>query len=276
MSKPLKVCAVLTVFNRRQKTLRTLRSFFRQGHGLDLSAVLMDDGSTDGTADAVQAEFHNVTVLKGNGSLYWTRGMATAFKTACSFDVDYYLWLNDDTVLYPDALRMLLADAASTGNPNGCIIIGSARDPETGVLSYGGVRANSKWHPGSFIRIDPKTEVQSCDAMNGNVVLISASAAQTTGSIDERFSHSMGDYDYGLRAVGAGVTVVSGRGFHGECPRNPWGSLWHESMSICERYKRINSPKGLPMKEWAYFLKKHGGPTWPLAWLVTYRRILTG
>ena len=276
MTAPLKICAVLTAFNRRQKTLSTLRSFFNQGQGLELSAVLMDDGSIDGTADAVQAEFHNVTVLKGNGSLYWNRGMAAAFKTACSFDVDYYLWLNDDTKLYPDALGMLLEDAASIGNLNGCIIIGSAKDPVTAVLSYGGVRSNSKWHAGSFIRIEPKAQVQPCDAMNGNVVLISASAAKTTGSIDERFSHSMGDYDYGLRAVGAGVTLVSGHGFHGQCPRNPWGSLWHESRTVRERYKRINTPKGLPMKEWAYFLKKHGGPTWPLAWLATYRRIITG
>ena len=111
MTTPLKICAVLTVFNRRQKTLSTLRSFFNQGQGLDLSAVLMDDGSTDGTTEAVQAEFHNVTVLKGSGSLYWNRGMAAAFKTACSFDVDYYLWLNDDTKLtlmhWVCCLRML-------------------------------------------------------------------------------------------------------------------------------------------------------------------------
>lgn len=276
MTAELKICAVLTVFNRREKTLRTLRSFFNQGHGLDLSAVLMDDGSTDGTADAVQAEFDRVTVLTGNGALYWTRGMAKAFKTACSLGVDYYLWLNDDTVLYPDALTMLLADAASIGNPNGCIITGSARDPVTGLLSYGGVRANSKWHAGNFIRIEPKAQIQPCDAMNGNVVLISATAARNTGPIDECFSHSMGDYDYGLRAVRAGVTLVSGHGFHAECPRNPWGCLWHESASVRERCSRVNTPKGLPMKEWAYFLKKHGGITWPLAWLATYRRIITG
>ena len=271
-----KICAVLTVYNRRQKTLNTLKSFFKSGDGFDLTAVLMDDGSTDGTADAVCAEFPEVAVLRGSGALYWNRGMAQAFQQACRCGADYYLWLNDDTELYPQAVAMLLEDAQSIDNPHGCIIIGSLKDPTTGLLTYGGVRCNSRWHAGSFERIAPQDEIQPCDAMNGNVVLVSAAAAQVTGAIDVRFSHSMGDYDYGLRAVRAGVTVVSGHGFHGECPRNPWGTLWYESRSLRERCKRVNTPKGLPMKEWAYFLRKHGGASWPLAWLMTYRRILTG
>lgn len=276
MTAPLKICAVLTAFNRREKTLGALRSFFNQAQGVDLSAVLMDDGSTDGTTEAVQAEFSTVTVLKGDASLYWNRGMAEAFTTACSFGADYYLWLNDDTTLYPGALSALLEDAESMRNPVGSIIIGSTKDPDTGAFTYGGVRSISKWHAGKFVRIEPSTELQACDAMNGNVVLISAAASNSIGGIDRRFSHSIGDYDYGLRAVRAGVTVVIGRGFHGECSRNPPGSCWSESRTIRERYQRVNAPKGLPMSEWAYFLRKHGGVTWPLAWLATYRRIITG
>lgn len=68
MSPPVKICAVLTAFNRREQTVEALRSFFSQGQGLDLTAVLMDDGSTDGTSAAVQAEFQKVTVLSGDGS----------------------------------------------------------------------------------------------------------------------------------------------------------------------------------------------------------------
>jgi GT2 family glycosyltransferase len=276
MTAPIKVCAVLTAYNRRGKTLTALRAFFNQREDLYLSAVLMDDGSTDGTAEAVQAAFHEVVVMKGNGAMFWNRGMALAFIEACSRGADYYLWLNDDTILYPDALSDLLEDASSIRNPRGCIIVGSSRDPESGVCTYGGVRSISKWHAGKFARIQPCAELQSCDAMNGNVVLISADAAQTTGEIDPYFSHSLGDYDYGLRAVRNGVSVMIGSGFHGECPRNPFGSIWYESRTMRERYERVNSPKGLPMKEWAYFLKKHGNMVWPLAWLATYRHIITG
>ena len=276
MTTPLKICAVLTAFNRREQTLRSLRSFFSQAQNVDLSAVLMDDGSEDGTTAAVQNAFQGtVTVLRGNGLLYWSRGMAAAFKEACARGADYYLWLNDDTILYPNALSSLIQDAEVTESLQGRIVVGSTRDPDSGECTYGGLIAASSWHAGKFKRLHPQSKVQACHAMNGNIVLISNTAAKVLGGIDERFSHSMGDYDYGLRAVRAGVAVLVGRGFHGECSRNPAGSYWYESVTLRERYKRVNAPKGLPMKEWAYFLNKHGGVTWPLAWLATYRRILT-
>ncbi len=275
MTTPLKICAVLTAFNRREKTLGSLRSFFNQKGDVDLSAVLMDDGSTDGTTAAVRSEFRNVTVLQGNGSLYWNRGMAEAFKEACAQGADYYLWLNDDTTLYSDALSALLEDAASIGNSLGSIIIGSTKDPQTGAFTYGGMRTISKWHAGKFARLEPSSELQACDTMNGNIVLISVAAAELTGNLDPVFSHCMGDYDYGLRAGCAGASVVAGRGFHGDCSRNPPGSAWYDAPTIRGRCQRVNTPKGLPMSEWAYFLSKHGGATWPLAWLSTYRRIFT-
>ena len=276
MNARIRVCAVLTAFNRRWKTLSSLRAFFEQRYNCDLRAVLMDDGSTDGTAESVQREFDNVTILKGDGTLFWNRGMAAAYKAAHILGADYYLWLNDDTNLYPDALGKLISDADSLLNPSGCIIVGSTLDPETRLLTYGGVRACSKWHTGRFIWVEPRDQVQPCDTMNGNVVLISATAAQTIGPIDEHFSHSMGDLDYGFRANGTGVTLVVGRGFHGECQRNPLNNIWYHLGTVRERCKRVNSPTGLPMKEWAYFLRKHGHANWPLVWLVTYRRIITG
>jgi GT2 family glycosyltransferase len=276
MTALIRLCGVLTSYNRREKTLSALRSFFAQGQGMELSAVLMDDGSEDGTTTAVQAEFPQVIVLKGDGSLYWNRGMAVAYKVAFSLGADYYLWLNDDTKLYPNALSSLLMDDQSICNPTGSIIIGSTQDPDTGALTYGGVRAISKWHMGKFMHVEPSSELQSCDAMNGNIVLISDSATRSIGEMDWRFSHAIGDFDYGLRAVCAGVSLVLGRGVHGTCARNPAGSAWYECQTMRGRLQRVNTPKGLPMKEWAYFLRRHGGLTWPLAWLATYRRIITG
>ena len=275
MSPPIKICAVLTAFNRREQTVDALRSYFSQGQGLNLTAVLMDDGSTDGTTAAVQAEFRQVTVLSGNGSLYWNRGMAAAYQSARSLGADYYLWLNDDTLLERDSLNRLVQEAGTVQEPRGSILVGSTRDPNTGELTYGGLCSASSWHPGKFSLLQPRSALQQCHAMNGNIVLISAAAADSVGEMDEFFTHAMGDYDYALRACKVGVSVAVASGWHGVCARNPVGTSWFDQPSISARWRAVNSPKGLPMQDWAYFLQRHGGLTWPLAWLVTYRRILT-
>ena len=46
----------------------------------------MDDGSTDGTADAVRHAFDSVTVIRGDGSLYWAAAMARAERVAATHD----------------------------------------------------------------------------------------------------------------------------------------------------------------------------------------------
>ncbi|MEM1223326.1 MAG: glycosyltransferase family 2 protein [Verrucomicrobiota bacterium] len=268
------ICAVLTAFNRREKTLKALKAFFEQSGAFNLSAVLMDDGSTDGTGEAVEAQFEQVKVLRGDGSLFWNRGMAAAYAQAREQKADFYLWLNDDTLIDSDAVARLVSDAQEVESP--CIIVGSTRDPDSGEFTYGGLKSASSWHSGKFGLIPPTESPQPCVGMNGNVVLISHEAAELTGGIDKYFSHSMGDYDYALSATKAGVRAYVGRAYHGTCARNPKGAAWHEKGSIRERWKAVNSFKGLPMKEWAYFLRKHGTWTWPLAWLLTYRRILTG
>lgn len=276
MAESPQITACLTAFNRCAKTCAALQAFFNQEGDFHLSAVLMDDGSRDGTADAVRDRFADTIVLRGDGSLFWNGGMSAAYDRARERGADFFLWLNDDTMLQKDALVRLIRDYESLNPPTGGIVVGSTLDEESKTHTYGGVRSLSNWHPGRFALVEPAGSVQVCDAMNGNIVLISSGAAERLGAIDCRYTHSMGDYDYGLRARARGVPLVLGAGYHGFCPRNPAGSAWHEQATITERYRAAVSPKGLPMGEWAHFLRMHGGMFWPVAWLATYRRIVTG
>jgi GT2 family glycosyltransferase len=276
MPESARVVACLTAFNRREKTCAALGAFFEQEGGFGLSAVLMDDGSRDGTTEAVSASFPKTEILRGDGSLFWNGGMAAAFEVARRQSPDFYLWLNDDTMLRQNALRRLVDDYRTLDSSAGAIVVGSTLDGDSGSHTYGGVRKASVWHPGRFVLVEPSQSLQACDAMNGNIVLVSAQAAERVGAIDDSFTHSMGDYDYALRARAAGLPVVVGRGYHGACPRNSPGSAWHEKATVGQRYRAAISAKGLPVREWTYFLRKHGGLLWPIAWLATYRRILTG
>ena len=63
---------------------------------------MTDDGCTDGTIEAVRDKFHDVRIVKGDGSLFWNRGMLKAWEAASTEkSYDYYIWLNDDTIIKP-------------------------------------------------------------------------------------------------------------------------------------------------------------------------------
>ena len=104
-----RVAALIAAHNRRDLTLACLRSLDAQRvPGVTVDAFVLDDGSSDGTSEAIAEQFPEVTVLHGDGELYWGGGMRQAFAAAIAGDYDHYLWLNDDVYLDDGALAVLL------------------------------------------------------------------------------------------------------------------------------------------------------------------------
>jgi GT2 family glycosyltransferase len=230
---------------------------------------LTDDGSTDGTAEAVAAAFPDVTIIEGSGDLYWCRGTHRSWERAALTGYDGYLWLNDDVVLAGDAipkLSDLIDDLASAGSQPG-IFVGSFADPVSGETTYGGQSRLSRWHPGKLERVEPHPHAAiPIDTFNGNFVYVPADVVNQIGIIDPVFSHATGDTDYGLRAKKAGIPVLLAPGFFGTCRRNP--PVVHDLRSIFGR-------KGLPWSDWLVFTRRHARRgTWPLAFAAPYVKAL--
>lgn len=78
------IAVLLTVHNRKEKTLRCLQNLFKQEIPADylIDVYLTDDGCTDGTPEAIRAQYPQVHIIKGNGNLFWNRGMYTAWEAA--------------------------------------------------------------------------------------------------------------------------------------------------------------------------------------------------
>ena len=121
-----RIAVLMTVHNRRETTLRCLQLLYRQQYDISRFSVdvfMTNDGCTDGTDDAVRNQFPDAQIIQGDGSLYWNRGMYEAWKVAEQQDFDYYLWLNDDTLLYCNSISELLA--CSVRQNNSVIVVGS-------------------------------------------------------------------------------------------------------------------------------------------------------
>ncbi len=277
----VKLIAVLTCFNRKSMTLACLKAVeHAAAHaGVDLRAVVVDDASTDGTAIAVQQAFPWADVVSGSGALYWNRGMHEGFGRALQQAADYYLWINDDTLLLPDALQRLLQQSDSLRHAEGkpAIIVGATAD-EGGRISYGGSVAQSRLKRLSYRSVWSDDVPVLCEAMNGNCVLIPREVALRVGNLDPAFEHAMGDTDYALRARQAGYSVYVCAGIAGRCSNNPTkGTFNDRSLPLRTRWRLMMDKKGLPIRSWLRFTRKHGGFIWPLYFAWPYAKlILTG
>lgn len=267
-----RIAVLLTCYNRRETTLECLRALYDQKlpRGVNFNTYLVDDGCTDGTGDAVREQFPDVNVIEGNGNLYWCSGMRMAWAEAMKRDYDYYLWLNDDTLVYEYAIRAMLetANTIRQDSGNDGIVVGSTRDPETGKQTYGGVVRMRKLFSFGFTPLEPSDSPQRCDTMNGNVVLIHRKVFKSVGNLSPDFTHGMSDNDYGLRAKEKGFSCWIAAGYVGECSRNPVSNMWFDpNLPLKERRKQLMCSKQLPPEEWLRFVRRHGGARWITAWL---------
>jgi GT2 family glycosyltransferase len=274
------VAVIMACHNRRDHTLSCLNALYSQnpGKNIHVEVYLLDDGSTDGTSEAVRRKFPDVHVLEGNGDLFWNGGMRVSFSAAMRKGFDYYLWLNDDSILYDDALNVLLNThdlLEKLGHE--CAMIGSAmQDPESHQFTYGGVkRHKNRWGRVRLERIRPESKAVQCDATNGNCVLIPASVVKKVGNLDKIYQHRGGDHDYCFRALQQGCSVWLAPGYLGTCEENPIEGTWEDtSLPLMDRIRKLNSPHGYRFPDYAVYLRRHRGPWWPAHLIWPYVKIV--
>jgi GT2 family glycosyltransferase len=112
LNSDIRVVIISPVRNRRDITLQCLRSLSRvDTEGLWLHKIIIDDGSTDGTSDAIREAFPSVELIQGDGSLWCSGGANLGITEALKYDPKYILLINDDTVFDSKFLRSMVATA---------------------------------------------------------------------------------------------------------------------------------------------------------------------
>lgn len=275
-----RLAVLMTVHNRCDKTLLSLRSvLLNRPDDLEISAFVVDDGSTDGTSSAIQTDFPDVYVVHGNGALYWNGGMCKAYEAARERgEFDDYLWLNNDTVLRAGALRTMAAHAKTCRDRFGrpVVVVGTTADSvNSGHLTYGG-RARTTWYRPLYYRlVRPDEREVTCDTMNGNCVLVPSEVVAKVGWLDSNFVHGLGDYDYGFRVSGAGFPIVVAPSVVGDCARNEWPDrAGVVALSLAERWRRTTGPKLFPVRPWLRFVRRHVGLLWPVFFFRPYIEVV--
>ena len=246
-----KVAVLITSYNRKETTAKCLDSLFncKKNHGFLLKIFLVDDKCPDQTGKHVKFLFPKVNVIYGSGDLYWNRGMILAWNEALrNDDFDFFIWLNDDTFLFKNAIKMLF-DSYYKVNED-CIVVASTKDPKDGDFSYGGRDSNGN-------PIIPNGDLQESKIINGNLVLVSKKTVDKIGILSKKFSHSLGDIDYGLRAYEKGIRSYILPDYAGYCLKNNNIDWNNPKKSLFYRLAQIGKPNSIVLKEHYYFHKRH-------------------
>lgn len=195
----IKVEIVAPVHNRREITLQCLRSIRRlNSENLSIHTIIVDDGSTDGTSEAIAEYFPEVEIVKADGNLWFTEGTNVGVRAALKHKPDFVLMINDDQIFDSDALRYLVETAKK--HPRS--IVGSLLllwdtphklfqvSPEWNTW-MGGWR---HWNRQTFWTI-PKKPWQ-VDIIVGNCVLIPVEAVNEVGLMNSKRYPNFGDAEY--------------------------------------------------------------------------------
>ncbi len=197
--KSIRVEIITPVHNRRDITLQCLKSLSRiNNQGLEIHVIIVDDGSTDGTSEAIVDNYPEVEVVRGDGHLWFSAGTNRGIEAALKHQPDYILTINDDAVFDENFLQAMIECAEN--NPKS--VVGSLLllwdtphkifqvSPQWDVLS-GGFR---HWVQQTVWTV-PKNAWE-VELIVGNCVLFPVAAINECGLMNEkRFPH-FGDAEY--------------------------------------------------------------------------------
>lgn len=249
----MSIAVLMTCHNRVETTLACLRRLMPQLSPTD-GVFLVDDGSMDGTGVKVKAEFSDVNVINGDGTLYWARGMHLAWESAIKSGgrFDFFLWLNDDVMLNPAAISSATEDWRHTNDTSSVIVGACSEDEGETVISYGATDDRD-------IKIVPygKMPQRATGWFTGNFVLIPQSACRKVGIISPDYRHARADYDYAERLKHANIPFYVSSHYVGSCPCDFESRV--KGRKLGERMRWLVEPSYYNLHDLFLFKKRHYG-----------------
>lgn len=207
------VSIVIISYNTRQMTLDCLRSVYVQTKDMAFEVIVLDNASTDGSAEVIAREFPQARLIASKENLGFAKGNNVAAREAIG---EFLLLLNPDTLILEDAVGKALAFAGA--RPEAAIVGGRTYFGD-GSLNYSSCHgAPTPWSLTclgtgltSVFRRSPvfasefyggwnRDSVREVDAITGCFLLIRRTLWDLLGGFDESFFMYGEETDLCMRA----------------------------------------------------------------------------
>lgn len=203
----LRVGVILVNWKSANETITCIDSLMESEYSV-WRIYVVDNASIDGSGEAIMAAHPQVRVIPTSRNLGYAGGFNIGRACALEDDVDYIWLLNNDTIVDPSALGILLEADAKFGPAIVSPTITYLDRPER-IWFIGG---RLDWRMKSY-HIDPSsvdlqiTNTFDVEWATGCAVLCSADIAQRAGAMDERYFLYLEDVDWSLRAKRLGISI---------------------------------------------------------------------
>lgn len=245
------VAVVIPAWNRLADTVECLESLGRSAYP-SLHIIVVDNGSEVGFSETISAQFPDVTVVRSSTNLGFVGGTNLGIRKAFEIGSDYILLLNNDTIVEPEAIPLLVqtsqtCPAYKVFSP----LITFASNPPTVWFAGGAWDRRRKVVSHLYFR-DPiaavPAQVYETDWANGCALFANRSVFETVGLLDPAFFALWEEVDWCFRASGLGF----------RCAIQPRARIMHKASAtfgsnLTDYYIYLNTRNRL------IFLAKHFG-----------------
>lgn len=205
MPRP-KVSVVLINWNCYPDTVECVAALKKSTYP-SIEIIVVDNASTDGSADKVEKDIDGIRLLKSKVNLGWAGGSRLGTDDALTRDARYVLLLNADAFVEPDAIEKLVSRAEAS----------SATGLVTAVIYY--FKSRKMQHCGSeidwenFVKRELKNVEEVENVPSGRfwtwatALLIKREVIEKIGFYSEEYFCYGEDLEYSVRAQRAGFKI---------------------------------------------------------------------
>ena len=214
------ISIVIVNWNTRHILFDCLKSVYEQSVDSSLEVIVIDNASSDGSAEMVKKDFPQITLIENSENL----GFAAANNQGIEISKGrYVLLLNPDTLILDNAINKTLyfADAHPESAVVGCRVLNPDRTLQPTCFMFPSI-LNMLLSTTYLYRLFPKSrffgrermtwwdrsDIREVDVVTGCFMLVRREAIEQVGLLDERFFVYGEETDWCYRFKKAGWKVM--------------------------------------------------------------------
>ncbi|HSX11308.1 MAG TPA: glycosyltransferase family 2 protein [Chlamydiales bacterium] len=220
MPRASKILILLLNWNGKKDTLECLASLEKVTYS-NFQAIVVDNGSTDGSVAALRAAYPSLPILETGANLGFAGGNNAGIEWCLRHHAEWILLLNNDTTVAPDFLNAFMAAAEQEPRAK---ILGAKilRYSQPKVIDHLG----GYWSPQIAEFTSPESgqcdhpycNMQRVDYVCGAALLMHRSVPETIGLLEPKFFLFWEETDFCYRARKAGFETWTA----------PEARIWHK------------------------------------------------